>query len=200
MNRNLARLLSYLFHPVIFPIIGVFAILKLLPYYISSPVVLLTMAFVFTGTYIIPVVFSFLFYKLGLIKSLEMVEAKDRRWPYLVGAIFYYVTAILLKTLGLPAEAHLYLSACALTILMHLLLLKFLKPSAHMAGIGGFTALLIAISLRYESALLPLISLCFLMAGFLGTARLRLLAHDYKELAIGFFSGFTLVLLSLLWI
>lgn len=193
MSKQLAKVLSYLFHPVIYPVLGVLIILNSVPYYIHSQVTILALAFVFTGTYIIPVLVSFLMLKLKIVGSLEMKEAKDRRWPYLIGSISFYFTATALEKIGLSNETYLFIMSSAIVILLHFSLLKFWKPSAHLGAIGGFTGLMMAISLKYQVGLLPIIALAFLIAGFLATARLRLNAHTTGELVFGYFSGLLVV-------
>ncbi|MGB0175778.1 MAG: hypothetical protein ACPF9D_01345 [Owenweeksia sp.] len=198
MGRKLAQWLSYLIHPVVYPILGTLVILEALPYYVSSRLTILSLALVFTGTYIIPVSISFLFYRIQLISSLEMKEARDRRWPYLIGSICYYLTASFLGELGLPEDVYLFLLASAFVIVLHLVMLRFSKPSAHLAGIGGFTGLLLSTSFKYQVGFLPLLALCFLLAGFLGSARLKLNAHSPGELATGYFTGLVIVCLTVL--
>lgn len=193
MSTQLAKVLSYLFHPVIYPLIGLLIILNSVPYYIPSQVTLLALLFVFTGTYIIPVLVSFLMLKMKIVGSLEMKEAKDRRWPYLIGAISFYFTASALKKIGLANESYLFIQASAIVILLHFSLLKFWKPSAHLGAIGGFTGLLMALSLKYQIGFIVFIALAILVAGFLATARLSLKAHSPGELVFGYFSGLFIV-------
>ena len=193
MSQQLAKVLSYLFHPVIYPVLGLLIILNVGPFYVPSQIINLSLAFVFTGTYIIPLLVSFLMLRLKIVASLEMKEAKDRRWPYLIGCISFYFTAAALEKIGLSNDVYLYIQASAIVILLHFSMLKFWKPSAHLGAIGGFTGLLMAISLKYFIGLLPLIALCILVAGFLATARLKLKAHSPGELVFGYFSGLLIV-------
>jgi membrane-associated phospholipid phosphatase len=62
-----------------------------------------------------------------------------------------------------------------------------------MAGIGGFLALLMAVSAKYSLNVLPFIVLLFLLAGLIASARLSLEAHSPRELWIGFISGLVIV-------
>lgn len=193
MNRKLSIVLSYLLHPVIYPVLGIFLILKALPYYSSPELTLLSIAFVFTGTYVFPVIISFLLYKMNLISSLEMKDAKDRRWPYLIGAISFYFTASAIQKIGLAQDAYLFILGSTIVIFIHFSTLSFSKPSAHLGGIGGFTGLLLALSFKYQIGFLPYIAICLLLAGFLGSARLSLKAHNSSEIAFGYFSGLLIV-------
>lgn len=193
MNRSLAQILSYIFHPAIAPILGILAILKLTPHHTPSSLVIVTICVVFAGTYVIPVLISLILFRLGFIPGLEMKTSKERRFPYLLGALCYYVVALFIQNLRLPPEAYLYLLASTLVIVLHLFCLFFFKPSAHLAGMGGITGLLFALSIIYSINLLPFIGLIFLISGFVASARLYLKAHSVLEVVFGFFSGFLLI-------
>lgn len=193
MKPSLARALSILFHPAIYPLIGLYFIFEYLPYHYPRRVVMLSLLMVFSGTYLIPVLISILLYRFKVIKSLMMEEASDRRWPYAVGATCFYLTSQLIRSAGLASEAYNYLFGAAAVIVLHLMLLPFLKPSAHLGGLGGFLGLFLAVSARYALNLLPFIALLALIAGIVASARLSLKAHDGKELFIGFSTGLAIV-------
>lgn len=193
MRPSLARYLSILFHPAIYPLIGLFFILEYLPYHYPQKVVMLSLLMVFSGTYLIPVLISILLYRFKVIPSLMMENARDRRWPYAIGALCFFLTSHLIHSAGLAAEASNYLMGAALVIVLHLALLPFLKPSAHLGGLGGFLGMLLAVSAKYALNLLPFIALLMLLAGIVSSARLSLNAHDGRELLLGFGSGLLVV-------
>tara|TARA_B100001115_G_scaffold129511_1_gene97510 strand:+ start:1353 stop:1958 length:606 start_codon:yes stop_codon:yes gene_type:complete len=193
MNIRLAKFISILFHPAIYPLIGLYFIFEYLPYHYPRQVVLLSLLMVFCGTYLIPVLISILLYRFRVISSLMMNKAEDRRWPYTIGALSFYLTSLLIKNAGLAAEAHQYLAGAAYVILLHLVLLSFLKSSAHLGGLGGFLGMLMAVSAKYSLNLLPFIGALILVAGIVASARLSLKAHNGKELVLGFCSGLLIV-------
>jgi membrane-associated phospholipid phosphatase len=196
MTQRFATVLSYLLHPVVYPILGLLITLKALPYYINSQITILALAFVFTGTYIFPLAVSFLLYRFDVISSFEMKKREDRKWPYVIGAISYYFTASFIQEIGLPNESYAYVLASAMVVVVHLIMLSFSKPSAHLAGIGGFTGLMMAVSYKYQIGFLPYIALCIILAGFLGSARLKLNAHTLGEVVFGYFSGMFIILIT----
>jgi hypothetical protein len=151
------------------------------------------MALVFCGTYIIPVAISLLLFRFKMLGSLLMDQAKDRRLPYAFGAVSFYFTAVLVHQIETLHEAYLFLLASAAVIVLHLALLSFLKPSAHLAGIGGFLGLVLALSLKYGLNFLPVILLTILGCGVLASARYELKAHTFTELGVGFFTGLAVV-------
>ncbi len=198
MNRSIAQALSYILHPAVFPVLGLIVIAQALPFYISSEALFFSLGIVFTGTYIIPLAVSFVLLQLGILQDIEMKTVNDRRLPYLIGACCFYFTALIMKSLFNIAEIHLFLSASAIVVLIHLMTFRFFKPSAHLAGIGGFTGLLLALSYKYQLGLIPFIALSFFLAGLLGTARLALAAHNLKEVLFGYLSGIIIVTTVLL--
>lgn len=195
----LAYWFSVVFHPAIYPLLGMLAVLKLLPYNFSFETLYLSLGLVFLGTYFIPVLVSLVLYKLDLVSSLMMNEAKDRRLPYLFGAISFYFTARLVDQVGLPVEAFRFLASSALLVLLHFLLLSRLKLSAHMGASAGFLGLLVGLSAKYQMNLLPLIALLILLIGFTASARLALKAHQPRELFWGGLSGFVLIFTAVYW-
>lgn len=195
MNRFFAQSLSYLLHPAVYPVLGVLITLRLLPFHITGQVLLWTLGLVFLGTYVIPMAIVFWLYRAKYVSSLEMSTARDRRIPYLVGALCYYLVASTIKNLPLPVEAYLFIISSTLVIVLHLFCLNFFKPSAHMGGIGGFTGLIFALSLQYQLNLLGIIAICLLVSGFLASARLFLKVHSVPELIFGYLSGLIIVFL-----
>jgi membrane-associated phospholipid phosphatase len=193
VNRVVAQTLSYLLHPAVYPIIGVLVTLRVLPFHITAQVMLWSLSLVFIGTYILPMAITYWMFRMGYVASLEMANARDRRIPYLVGALCYYLVATTMKSLPLPVESYLFIIASTLVIVIHLFCLGFTKPSAHMGGIGGFTGLIFALSLQYQLNLLLIIGICLVVSGFLASARLYLDAHTVGELIFGYISGFLIV-------
>ncbi|MCH8553731.1 MAG: hypothetical protein LAT76_01135 [Schleiferiaceae bacterium] len=198
MARWLALSLSFLFHPAIMPVVGSAAVLFFSPYHIPAELFFYTLFFVFGGTYLFPGIVTFIFYKFGLVSSMQLHLREDRRWPYLAGLLFYYFTATSLKQFPLPVEIHKIVLGVAWVIVMAILLLRWTKVSMHLAGMGAMVALLIYLSLTYEIHMLEIIALAILAAGLVGSARLALNAHTHLELLLGFVFGFGCVSVTLL--
>ncbi len=199
MPNLLARFLSYLFHPALMPLAGFGLLMYLHPYPIESGVLVYTLSFLVLGTYIMPGFISVLFVKMGLIDSLHMRDAESRRWPFLVAVVFYVFTALYLKVFPIPQETPRYLLGAAAGIGTLIILLPILKASAHMAGIGGFLALVYYLGEAYQVDLYTVFLAAVLCSGVVASARLALGAHDMNELIIGFLCGFSGVLSVMMW-
>jgi hypothetical protein len=145
---------------------------------------------VFLYTALLPLIFALVLRKLGLIKSLEMETAKERRFPYLFTAVCYFLCYFQMAgnhALGLYA---LVLLGATVSILALLLVNLRVKVSAHLVGVGGtagvFAGLQWSLGLNYGILVAALV----LVAGLLASARLRLKAHSEAEVYVGFILGF----------
>jgi hypothetical protein len=145
---------------------------------------------VFLYTALLPLIFALVLRKLGLIKSLEMETAKERRFPYLFTAVCYFLCYFQMAgnhALGLYA---LVLLGATVSILALLLVNLRVKVSAHLVGVGGtagvFAGLQWSLGLNYGILVAALV----LVAGLLASARLRLQAHSEAEVYVGFILGF----------
>jgi hypothetical protein len=200
MPAWLAHLLSYLFHPALMPAAGTVLALVLSPYHISPDILIYTVFFVFGGTFLFPVMITLIFYKFGLVSGLHLENAKERRWPYLAGLVFFYFTASTLREFNLPPEVYKVILGITILLGIALLLLPYHKTSIHMAGAGTFTTTLAFMSVVYEAQMLDFIAACILTSGLIGTARLRLVAHTPLEVLTGFFLGAISTLAALVYL
>jgi hypothetical protein len=176
-------------HPAAIPLLGFGFLVHLHPFSLDQGTVLYTCAFIFTGTYILPAFISLLLKQMGLITSLRMEEASARRWPFIIGFLFYLFTAVYLKSFPIPQETGRFVMGAAVSIGILTVLLPYTKASAHMAGMGGLLALLIYVSDVYAVDLFPYLISLILLSGALGSARLKLEAHTSIEIIVGFASG-----------
>lgn len=92
--------------------------------------------------------------------------------PYHYPELYYFFVATLISAI------------CAFV----LVLVKF-KVSLHMIGIAGVTMFLIALSIHFKINTLVLISILFLVNGWVASSRLHTLSHTPVELIFGFLIG-----------
>ncbi len=197
MNRGIAQFISYIAHPGLMPLVGVVFALLISPQYVGRPIFLIVLLYVFVGTYLFPFSLVMVLKKFGLIRSLHMNEARERRLPYLTAGLFYFITAQSLRSFPIPFSVSQYLFAGVLILGIALLFLQKIKLSIHLAGVGAFSGLVLYTSYYYGLQLLLFIALTFLIAGLVGTARLKLKAHTPTEVYLGYLLGLSASLLSL---
>lgn len=190
MSTRTAQFLSYLFHPLFTPIMGVILLFLIFPFQFNEELVRFTFVLVFMTTILFPGISAFFFLKMGVIKSLKMEAPSERRYPFLVSIASYVLLGQLFWQLPLPIEFAVFAFGAAISSLIALLCLPFAKISIHLLAFGGIIGGLVGVSGLYFLNILPLLVLLFLLAGVLGTARLVLNAHKLREVYIGFATGF----------
>jgi len=184
-----AKWVSYLIHPAIVPVLGVLITKLLLPYHIPEHLFYFALAYVFIGTYLFPLIITLGLWKLGFINSIHLKTARERKYPFLVSALFYFLTAKAILQFNLPIELFKFIMAGCCIIIVQLVFLKFIKISAHAAGSAAIVAWLISISIFLHINLLFFIALAILMLALVSSARLKLKAHNTTEIVSGIVVG-----------
>lgn len=147
------------------------------------------------NTFIAPAIMMFYFKKMGMITSLYVEDAAERRIPYLACVIIYGLATYLfgwqLQPIGeLAPQISVILASVTLSLALIAMVSYFWKISAHATGIGGTIGMLSGLMIRFdESALLLPLLLTILIGGWLMSARLQLNAHTPLQIAAGIFCG-----------
>jgi hypothetical protein len=196
--KSTAQILSYIAHPSIMPILGTFFILRFYHYALPSKLQNQILLLVVLGTYILPLIASTILYRMGYISSLLMKKPSDRKLPFMLGTVFFYFTAQLLKGVEIIPVLYIFILSASITIFTQLLFLKQLKISAHAAGISGLITIVIYFSAHGILISPHFIALGILLAAIVGWSRLKLQAHTLTEVVAGYIAG-SAPLAFLLW-
>jgi hypothetical protein len=188
--RLFSKFLSYLLHPLIIPTIGVLVIDTFSSIKIPDEYFYLYMGIVFVGTYALPSLLVLLLLVLGFVSELEMPHRHDRNAPLLLAAISVYSTERLLERLYAPYDILLFLTGISLALILAFFVNLKIKASVHIAGMGGLTAGVLALSIHTQLNLFFVLAPIILLTGLLGTARIKLKAHQPSEVYLGFLVGF----------
>jgi hypothetical protein len=132
---------------------------------------------------------SLLLLRMGRLLSIQLNPAQSRRWPFLIAFVFYVFTSLYLRIFPIPQETGRFILGGAVGIGLLTLLLPFSKASAHMAGMGGFTGLLVYLSRAYGIDMYAFLLPTILLTGILASARLYLGAHTNSEIVLGYLCG-----------
>lgn len=191
MQKVLAQILSALFHPLIMPTVGVLVIfltsshIFIIPYE-AQRVILIIVAI---NTLALPMLMIPLFYKFGIIKSIQMEGHRERIIPLAFTLIPYVFSYYFLNRLPILNEISLFMLGAILAVFIALIVSIWWKVSIHMVGIGGIFGLLYALSLRFQAAGLWFIIAAIAAAGLVAWARLSLNAHKPSQVYAGFSLG-----------
>lgn len=184
------KIISYVFHPVLFATISALLYFIIQPHVLPKVFVYKILAVIFISTYIIPILFLFILKQRNSIDDFHLKTIKERKLP-----VLFFITITVLLAMRL-IEIHVVnllaysFYGAALAMFMVFILFYFkIKTSLHTLAIGGLTGFLIVISYHYKIRLLILISALFILFGIVAYARLSLKAHSLKEIYLGYFIG-----------
>ncbi len=197
MENKIARIISYIFHPLLMPIYT-FAILFSMKIYFASIISLqgklMIMIFVFLSTFFFPAIFTFFLWRTKMISSLHLEKKEERTMPFLFTIIFYFGSYYMLRTNGIPPIYWFILLASTLMIILAFLINFKFKISIHTMAIGALTGIVIGISYRFGIDMLLPILLLIIIGGLVGFSRLTLNAHRPQEIYSGYLLGLGLML------
>ncbi len=185
------RAISYIFHPIIFSIIATLLYFIALPSHITKQSEYIILIIIFFATYITPILLLLFLKHFKMISSYHLETINERKFPTLfMIVLFVLLGKKLLEFQVVDLLAYSFFS-CALALLfVYVLFFLKLKTSLHTLSIAGLIGFICVISYNYKLNLLTLIIGLFLLLGIIATARLKLEAHQTKEIYLGFFIGF----------
>lgn len=204
MGRSLALIISVIFQPLIIPTLVFGMILFVVPEASSVPFEFKVRIFylIMLSTLAIPMITILGLRLSGTVKSLHMIDIKDRLIPFCVTSVYFLMTVYFMFEMS-ELDPILWQSLAVITAVVVILTLVtfFWKMSAHMTGVGGLLALVVVLGMNFPNfaILYPLLA-ALLLAGVVGTSRLFLNAHNPMEVYIGFFYGFFTCFWGFLWV
>jgi hypothetical protein len=192
--RGLAITISVLFHPLLMATYGcvlLFFGIKHTVYDYMTPfdAKWRISLIVFLFSCIFPVLNIAILYKLKRIPSLTLSNQKDRTFPYIMTALFYFGLFYLLKDINIWNSVKLFILGGGLGILLTALINLKYKISAHMVGIGGLLGVLVSLSYLIKFDMTIYYIAVILLAGFVAMSRLYLQEHRPSQLYTGFLLG-----------
>jgi hypothetical protein len=203
IENRIASLLSAVLHPLILPTLGMIILFNLntyLSYSIPGQAKKFILLIVFINSAIAPGLSILLLKKTGFIKDVMLDERSERMLPLLLSAIYFFITYYLLRKVALPSLLYFYIIGATVLVLLTLIITFRWKISIHMVSMGGFTGFLISLALLLHIDIVRLLILTFLASGLLGSARVKLNAHDLPQVFAGYVMGVGVMLILFLYL
>ena len=186
-----SNIISYLFHPVFMPLIGVFLILHSGIYAVNAPndftrfiylIVILTNS-------ILPLSFlpALIYFK--NIRTFEMNERRERFIPLFFTTICFYLTYHIIARVSPIMIINMFLLSTVVTVFLLTVISIFWKISLHMAGIGGLAGMVVVLSVSYSIDTSMLLCVIILLGGIIGSARMAATNHTPIQVLLGFVTG-----------
>lgn len=193
MEIRIAKLISYVLHPLLMPTYG-FLLIFFSNNYISTftapEVKLIVLGITFVFTFLLPAFNVLILLKTGRIKSLEMETNNERFLPYVSITLYYFALFYLFYNAGFPNVFKIVVLGAAICLLLTLLINLKWKISAHAIGIGGTSGVVLGIMYRLKLDMELMFLFTLFLAGIIGFARLKLNAHSPAQVYTGFLLGF----------
>lgn len=192
-----ANIISIIGHPMFMPLYAMIILFQFNPYVqqsISHELQNVVFIILVIFTIIFPVLTAFILKKLKVIDDLYMKKAEQRKWPFTLTVLWYYLCFEILLKLQLPNSLYLMMVGAIAVIAIALLVTLKWKISVHMLGVGGLLGALIGLNYRFNLDWLLIVMAITLLSGLIGFARLETNSHSAKQVYAGFLIGFIIEL------
>jgi hypothetical protein len=202
--RSIALVISVVFQPLLMPTLVFGMILFGVPEATSLPEEFKERIFflIVLCTLVIPMITIIGLRLSGMVKSLHMPEVSDRRVPFMITSLYFLLTTWFLhQKTELDPILWLGMGVICVSVVLLTGISFFWKMSAHMTGVGGFLAVVLALGNRFPNfeVLYPLLG-ALLLCGIVASSRLLLQAHRPSEIYVGLGAGFLICWLGFMWI
>ena len=184
------RSAAYIFHPLLIPLIGVRLYFGLTPRFIEPQIINAKTYAIIIITILIPLISYFLLKNLGLVKSINLKEVQERKFPLMIQTLLFLIIIKMVFSSYQSPEMYCFFVGVLFTTISALVLVLFnFKVSLHQMGVAGVTMFLIALSIHFNKNYLLEIGIFFLINGWVASSRLDTKSHTIPELVTGFFIG-----------
>ena len=202
MKNFLLKSISFVFHPLIMPLLGVMFYFHKTPRYIPKPIQNAKIFSIVILTIILPILLFFLLKTINKVDSIYLKSTKERLIPLLINCVI--TTLILIRVLTPNEIVELYyffLGILCSTLACFIMAVFKVKASIHMIASSGFFMFAVAVGLNYKININGTIALMMIIIGAIATSRLHLKAHTNQELIIGLITGlFPQILFMKYWL
>lgn len=191
MIDKVLKSFSYIFHPLIMPLLGVIFYFYKSPRFIPIEIIQAKLVSLFILTVLVPLLLYSILKLIGMVNTINLKTTRERVYPLILNGI---LILLVLQHIVTPAQSiELYFFFIGILIsnmaCLVLAIIKF-KASIHMLGISGVFMFFIALSIHFSININGTLALMAIAMGAVATSRLLLKAHTNIELAIGTFIGF----------
>ena len=190
MIDNILKSISFIFHPLIMPLLGVLFFFSKTPRFIPEPVRNAKMFSIVILTIILPILLFFLLKTVNRVNTIYLETTKERLIPLFINCVI--VVLILIRVLPSNEILELYyffLGILCSTLACFIMAVFKVKASIHMIASSGFFMFAVALGIHYQININGTIALMMIVLGAIATSRLHLKAHTSQELIIGTLTG-----------
>lgn len=188
----LAKIISYVFHPLFIPLYITYFIIKVRSYQfdgLSDWFTELKLLKVAISCTFLPLVTVLLLRGLNFIDSIFLKTQRDRIIPYVICMIYYFWNWYTFKNLHDVNDLVSTSMAIFIASVLGFLANISMKISMHAISVGVMTTFLALLAFTDSSSFSLYLSIAVLIAGIVCTSRLIVSDHSQKEIYVGFLVG-----------
>ncbi|MDO5972487.1 hypothetical protein Q4Q35_22015 [Flavivirga aquimarina] len=187
---KILRSISYIFNPLLIPILGVIFYFYITPRFIPEDIVKAKLVSLFILTVILPILLYFLLKTLGKVKSIHLETTKERIIPLILNCFVIIIVLQRIIMISQIIELYFFFVGILISNMACLMLAVFkFKASIHMISISGLFVFFTILSIHFSININNTLALVVIIIGAVATSRLHVHAHTYKELIMGVFVG-----------
>ncbi len=188
--RLFLKAASYIFHPLLMPLLGTILYFTVTPRYLDLQLVRVNIFAIVIITIFIPLVIFFLLKNLGVVETIYLKEVKERKFPLMIQCILLLLIIKMVFDPYEDPELYNFFVGIVFSAFSALVMVFFkLKVSLHQMGVAGILIFLIGLSAHFKINLLISISFFLFVNGWVASSRLENDSHTYPELGIGLLLG-----------
>jgi hypothetical protein len=190
--RVIAKILSYIFHPIFIPVYLCWFVVKTQSYLFATfsswekTVFILRFGVMYA---MFPLVSVLLMKAVGFVSSIQLKTQRDRIIPYVVCMIYYWWMWYVLHNQSFPREFTILSFAIFLASIGGLMGNISMKISMHAMAAGTMAAFVIMLGFSQDISFGIYISLAILLAGIICTSRFIAGDHTPREIYGGLLIG-----------
>ncbi|HLT49958.1 hypothetical protein [Aequorivita nionensis] len=181
---------SYIFHPLLMPILGTILYYSVTPRYLDPQLVRVELFSIAIITILIPIVIFFFLKNLRVVETIYLKEVKERKFPLMIQCILLLLIIKMVFDPYEDPELYYFFVGILFSAFSALVMVFFkLKVSLHQMGVAGILMFLVGLSAHFKINLLITISFFLFVNGWVASSRLNNDSHTYPELGVGLLLG-----------
>lgn len=189
----IARLVSYVFHPLFIPVYLAWFLITVQPYLFASftpAEKMITLLRFFIMYSFFPLVTVLLAKGLGFLESIYLKTQKDRIIPYIACGIYYFWMSYVLRNQPQFSKEVVQLSmAIFIASSLGLMVNIYMKVSMHAISMGILLVFMSLLGFTQTGSYTIYLSVASLIAGVVCTSRFIVSDHTQKEIYTGLIVG-----------
>lgn len=193
MEERLAKIISFVFHPLLIPTYIILFLINQQAFFaliipVDAKWKIVSLVFIVSAVF--PVITLFGMVRFGMVKSIQMENREERLYPYVATSIFFFMTYYMIWQIKLSPVYYYCLLGASILAVFTLLINIFWKISAHTVSMGAVTGALAGLHVVLNIDFLWYIVIAIFLGGVTGYARLRSGNHTQAQIYAGYLLGF----------